>query len=59
MAILQVKNLTKKFGPPAGGFTAVDNISFDLKEGEIIQFERQFFARLDDKKKMLFVYAHD
>ena len=31
----------------------------DLKEGEIIQFERQFFARLDDKKKMLFVYAHD
>src|SRR3989338_3353295 len=36
MAILQVKNLTKKFGPPAGGFTAVDNISFELKEGEIL-----------------------
>ena len=36
MAILRVKNLTKKFGPPAGGFTAVDNISFDLKEGEIL-----------------------
>lgn len=36
MAILQVNNLTKKFGPPAGGFTAVDNISFDLKEGEIL-----------------------
>lgn len=32
MAILQVKNLTKKFGK----FTAVDNISFDLKEGEIL-----------------------
>lgn len=32
MAILQVKNLTKKFGP----FTAVNNISFDLKEGEIL-----------------------
>lgn len=32
MAILQVKNLTKKFG----SFTAVDNISFDLKEGEIL-----------------------
>ena len=36
MAILQVKNLTKKFGPSAGGFTAVDNISFELKEGEIL-----------------------
>jgi ABC-2 type transport system ATP-binding protein len=32
MNILQVKNLTKKFG----NFTAVDNISFDLKEGEIL-----------------------
>ncbi len=31
----------------------------DLKEGEVIQFERQFFCRLDNKKKMLFVYAHD
>jgi len=30
-----------------------------LKEGEIVQFERMFFARLDDKKKMLFVYTHD
>src|SRR3989338_7346761 len=36
MAILQVKNLTKRFGPPAGGFTAVDNISFYLREGEIL-----------------------
>lgn len=33
MAILSVKNLTKKF---AKNFTAVDNISFDLKEGEIL-----------------------
>jgi len=32
MAVLQVKNLTKKFG----SFTAVDNISFELKEGEIL-----------------------
>lgn len=32
MAVLEVKNLTKKFGK----FTAVDNISFDLKEGEIL-----------------------
>jgi len=31
----------------------------DLKEGETVQFERQFFCRLDDKEKMLFVYAHD
>ena len=29
---LEVKNLTKKFG----SFTAVDNISFSLKEGEIL-----------------------
>jgi ABC-2 type transport system ATP-binding protein len=36
MAVLEVKNLTKKFGPPAGGFTAVDNISFELREGEIL-----------------------
>jgi len=32
MAVLQVKNLTKKFG----SFTAVNNISFELKEGEIL-----------------------
>lgn len=32
MGILNVKNLTKKFGP----FTAVNNISFELKEGEIL-----------------------
>lgn len=30
----------------------------DIKEGEIVQFERAFFCRLDDKKKKLFVYAH-
>jgi len=36
MAVLEVKNLTKKFGPPVGGFTAVDDISFSLKEGEIL-----------------------
>lgn len=34
--VLEVKNLTKTFGPPVGGFTAVDNISFSLKEGEIL-----------------------
>ena len=32
MSVLRVKHLTKKFGK----FTAVDNISFDLKEGEIL-----------------------
>ena len=32
MDILEVKNLTKKFGK----FIAVDNISFSLKEGEIL-----------------------
>ena len=30
--VLEVKNLTKKFG----NFTAVDNISFEIKEGEIL-----------------------
>ena len=30
--ILQVKNLTKKFG----GLTAVSNVSFDVKENEIL-----------------------
>jgi len=30
--IIEVKNLTKKFN----GFTAVDNISFEIKEGEIL-----------------------
>jgi len=32
MDILTVKNLTKRFGK----FTAVNNISFSLKEGEIL-----------------------
>jgi len=31
----------------------------DVKEGEIIQFERQFFCRLENKKNMLFIYTHD
>ena len=30
--IVEVKNLTKKFG----GFTAVDDISFTINEGEIV-----------------------
>ena len=32
MAVLQVKNLTKRFG----SFTAVDSISFELREGEVL-----------------------
>ncbi|MDH7476266.1 MAG: ABC transporter ATP-binding protein [Microgenomates group bacterium] len=36
MDILQVKNLTKRFGPADSGFLAVDNVSFSLKEGEIL-----------------------
>jgi ABC-2 type transport system ATP-binding protein len=34
MSIIEVKNLTKKFG----SFTAVDNISFSVKSGEIFAF---------------------
>lgn len=36
--ILEVKNLRKSFGPPAGGFMAVDDISFELEEGHILGF---------------------
>jgi ABC-2 type transport system ATP-binding protein len=32
--IIEVKNLTKKFG----GFTAVDNVSFNVKKGEMFAF---------------------
>lgn len=34
--ILEVNNLTKCFGLPAGGFFAVNNISFTVGEGEIV-----------------------
>lgn len=34
--VLEVKNLTKRFGPANTGFTAVDNISFSLVDGEIL-----------------------
>src|SRR3989339_1104196 len=36
MSILKVTNLTKTFGSGKKAFTAVDNISFGLKEGEIL-----------------------
>lgn len=36
--ILEVKNLTKKYGPQANEFTAVDNVTFYLKDGEILGF---------------------
>jgi ABC-2 type transport system ATP-binding protein len=38
MDILEVKNLTKTFGLTSNKFTAVDTISFSLKEGEILGF---------------------
>lgn len=34
--VLEVNNLTKKFRSPAGEFTAVDDISFSVKDGEIL-----------------------
>lgn len=36
--ILSVSNLTKKFSSRVGEFTAVDNLSFEIKEGEILGF---------------------
>lgn len=36
MNIVEVKNLTKKFGSGKKIFTAVDNVSFEAKEGEIL-----------------------
>ena len=35
-AVLEVSNLTKIFKSRGGSFTAVDHISFDIKEGEIV-----------------------
>lgn len=34
--ILEVKNLTKKFHSSSGEFTAVDNLSFSIADGEIL-----------------------
>ncbi|RJQ37688.1 ABC transporter ATP-binding protein [Candidatus Microgenomates bacterium] len=34
--VLEVKGLTKKFDSPTGEFTAVDNVSFEITEGEIL-----------------------
>lgn len=36
--VLEVKNLVKKFGPPADGFLAVDGVSFTVSEGQILGF---------------------
>jgi ABC-2 type transport system ATP-binding protein len=36
MSVLSVSRLTKRFGPPTGGFTAVNEISFEMKEGEVL-----------------------
>lgn len=37
-AILEVKNLAKRFGSPDGGFLAVDNLSFSISRGQILGF---------------------
>lgn len=34
--ILEVKNLTKKFGSPTGEFTAVNDVSFSLIKGKVL-----------------------
>ncbi len=36
--VLEVKNLKKKFGPPAEEFVAIEDISFSLEEGDILGF---------------------
>ena len=36
--ILEVKNLRKSFNPAGAGFTAIDDISFSLEEGQILGF---------------------
>ncbi len=36
--VLEVKSLTKKFDSPTGEFTAVNNLTFHLKDGEILGF---------------------
>ncbi len=35
---MEVKNLTKKFGTPTGEFVAVDNLTFNINEGEVLGF---------------------
>ncbi len=36
--ILEVRNLIKHYGPCIGGYTAVNDISFYLREGEVVGF---------------------
>ncbi len=51
---IQVKNLTRKFGE----FTAVDNISFDVKQGEIFAFLGPNGAGKTTTIKMLTTLLH-
>jgi ABC-2 type transport system ATP-binding protein len=54
MNIIQVKNLTRKFGE----FTAVDNISFEVKQGEIFAFLGPNGAGKSTTIKMLTTLLH-
>jgi ABC-2 type transport system ATP-binding protein len=37
-SVIEVKNLVKHYGPADSGFTAVNDISFSVKEGEVVGF---------------------
>lgn len=56
--IIEVRNLTKRFGPPAGGFVAVKDVSFSVEEGGIFAFLGPNGAGKSTTIKMLTTLLH-